>query len=107
MGIVVDMAGPWSGWLPGSAFCSGCQLLVDGDMSWSWCWTRGGWSWVMKQLVRESLGVLWLVLAPWCVELGPRVADCGSRHPRDSVSLLMGVAVAQGGPRACVVCPES
>ena len=35
VGALVGGAGPWHGWLPGPALCSGC-------------WPTGGWRWVLE-----------------------------------------------------------
>ena len=83
---LVDVAGPWSGLLPGPVLCGGCWLLaseLDLWGSWQWkllgyrsyCWLADGQRWVLGWVVARP-GFLHLVSASWYVGLVP---DLGSR----------------------------
>ena len=42
VGCLVGLADPWSGWLPGSALCGGCQPLFGRARSCGWLQKPGG-----------------------------------------------------------------
>lgn len=69
MCILVDVADTQSSWLPGSALCGCCQLLVGRA----------------RQLPAEPWVVLGLGLAHWWAELGSGVGGFGTWYPGSSV----------------------
>lgn len=86
MGTLVDVAGPWSGWLPGPALCRECWLIVDGARSATAdCMAKEVLVLVLA-LCRAgpcleaagsgAPGILGLVLVHWWAEPGSRVAGC-------------------------------
>ena len=59
-----------------------CQALVQRLLA------TGGWGWVMRQMAKESQGVLGLMLAQWWMESGSGVSDCGAGGLGSSFGLL-------------------
>ena len=125
-GVSQNLFWPAGTWSQGPQSPEACTSLLVGGLSlglmlatcrWSWVleslieWPRGPWSGVnlLEDRVRVQV-VQGLVLAPWWLELWPRVSGCrawgswiwcwptggwglGPRHPWASAGALVGVQV--------------